>query len=36
VRGDLISYSLLADEYPRTPAAALVMEAFDFLGRRVE
>lgn len=32
-RGDLISFSLLAAEYPRTEAARLPMEALDFLGR---
>ena len=32
-RGDLLSFTLLASEYPTTPARALVLQAFDFLGR---
>jgi RimJ/RimL family protein N-acetyltransferase len=32
-RGDLISYSMLAREYPSTPASRLPLQAWDFLGR---
>lgn len=35
VRGDLLCFSLLAAEYPRTRASQLPLEAFDFLGRRL-
>jgi RimJ/RimL family protein N-acetyltransferase len=34
-RGDLLCFTLLAAEYPRTPASQLALEAFDFLGRRL-
>ena len=32
-RGDLLSFTLLPSEYPSTPARALSLQAFDFLGR---
>ena len=32
-RGDLLCFTLLDSEYPRTPARALSLQAFDFLGR---
>jgi RimJ/RimL family protein N-acetyltransferase len=34
-RGDLLCFTLLATEYPRTRASQLPLEAFDFLGRRM-
>lgn len=34
-RGDLYSFTLLASEYPQSPAHAVPMEAFDMLGRRL-
>jgi RimJ/RimL family protein N-acetyltransferase len=34
-RGDLLCFTLLAAEYPSTPASQLPLEAFDFLGRRL-
>jgi RimJ/RimL family protein N-acetyltransferase len=34
-RGDLLSFTLLASEYPQTRAHQLPLEAFDFLGRRI-
>jgi RimJ/RimL family protein N-acetyltransferase len=34
-RGDLLCFTLLAAEYPSTPASQLPIEAFDFLGRRL-
>jgi RimJ/RimL family protein N-acetyltransferase len=34
-RGDLLCFTLLASEYPETPASRLSLEAFDFLGRRI-
>lgn len=34
-RGDLLCFTLLAVEYPHTPASQLKLEAFDFLGRRL-
>ncbi|WP_224248760.1 GNAT family N-acetyltransferase [Hyalangium gracile] len=35
VRGDILCFTLLSTEYPRTPASQLQLEAFDFLGRPV-
>ncbi|HZH78592.1 MAG TPA: GNAT family protein [Archangium sp.] len=32
-RGDLLCFTMLDSEYPRTPARALSLQAFDFLGR---
>jgi RimJ/RimL family protein N-acetyltransferase len=32
-RGDLLCFTLLASEYPHTPARQLPVECFDFLGR---
>ena len=32
-RTDLISYSMLGEDFPMSPAAVLPLEAFDFLGR---
>jgi RimJ/RimL family protein N-acetyltransferase len=32
-RGDLFCFTLLASEYPSTPASQLPLERFDFLGR---
>ncbi|HVG60171.1 MAG TPA: GNAT family protein [Hyalangium sp.] len=34
-RSDLLCFTLLAAEYPRTQASQLPLEAFDFLGRRL-
>lgn len=34
-RGDLLCFTLLADEYPHTPCRDLPVEAFDFLGRLI-
>jgi RimJ/RimL family protein N-acetyltransferase len=34
-RSDLLSFSLLSTEYPRTQASQLPLEAYDFLGRRL-
>ncbi len=34
-RGDLLCFTLLASEYPGSPASQLSLEAFDFLGRRL-
>ncbi|WP_224243453.1 GNAT family N-acetyltransferase [Hyalangium gracile] len=34
-RADLLCFTLLDSEYPRTPASQLPFEAFDFLGRRL-
>jgi RimJ/RimL family protein N-acetyltransferase len=34
-RGDLLCFTLLASEYPATPASRLPLEPFDFLGRRM-
>ena len=34
-RGDLLSFTLLASEYPQTRSSQLPLEAFDFLGRRL-
>jgi RimJ/RimL family protein N-acetyltransferase len=34
-RGDLLCFTLLHTEYPRTLAIQLPLEAFDFLGRRL-
>ncbi|WP_257462041.1 GNAT family N-acetyltransferase [Archangium lipolyticum] len=34
-RGDLLCFTLLAAEYPKSPASQLPLEAFDFLGRRL-
>jgi RimJ/RimL family protein N-acetyltransferase len=34
-RGDLLCFSLLASEYPRSHSSQLPLEAFDFLGRRM-
>ena len=34
-RGDLLCFTLLAAEYPRTPASQFQLEAFDFLGRKL-
>jgi RimJ/RimL family protein N-acetyltransferase len=32
-RGDLLCFTMLDSEYPRTPARELSLQAFDFLGR---
>ncbi|WP_224364508.1 GNAT family N-acetyltransferase [Hyalangium versicolor] len=34
-RADLLCFTLLDSEYPRTPASQLQLEAYDFLGRRI-
>jgi RimJ/RimL family protein N-acetyltransferase len=34
-RGDMLCFTLLDSEYPRTLASRLLIEAFDFLGRRL-
>jgi len=34
-RSDLLCFTLLAVEYPRSPASQLPLEAFDFLGQRL-
>ncbi len=34
-RGDLLSFTLLDSEYPRTKASQLSLESYDFLGRRI-
>jgi RimJ/RimL family protein N-acetyltransferase len=34
-RGDLLCFTLLDSEYPGTKASQLVLEAFDFIGRRM-
>lgn len=34
-RSDLLCFTLLSTEYPRTPVSQLSLEAFDFLGRRL-
>ncbi|MDY7227106.1 GNAT family N-acetyltransferase [Hyalangium rubrum] len=34
-RGDLLCFTLLDSEYPRTPASQLPLQAFDFIGQRI-